>query len=273
MQQSSHFNDNTFLNVISPELSNKKKEKGDINKLNILYENLKTEITNLQKKVVLQLCEKIESRNKFDEKKKNITIITDFQIGLSNKKIQTEINTIIQDTNYYIYQALIDIITTQNQKIRELITSKQAQGFQNTQVYICNSIISTIVNKLFLKPITNILEGISNNIISVGEYDTGAFNISLLENIPNPIKLPNVTTNQITKIQTNESTKYNYFITVGKMFNPTIGAMAFGNNQEELKSNAENIYNKKFDKKIALPSSILFINFGEIGKMHELYNP
>ena len=179
MQQPSTVNDNTFLNDIDNIKQNIKS----------LYDNLKTKIENLQKNVEV-FCKENQPRDYFNNtNKQNFEELTT-KISIESKlSIQDVIDTIIRDTNYYIYQDIINEITTQNTTIGTLITLFPKTEKKNTNVYTCNSIILIKVNRIILEPITNYLK----NIISIGEYDEDAFKVSLLKNIPNPIELPNNT--------------------------------------------------------------------------------
>ena len=104
-------------------------------------------------------------------------------------------------------------------------------------------------------------------IVSIGEYGTGEFNVSLYEHVENFNNL--AFEKETTTIKTVQPAKnQEWFITVGQMFKPTVGAMAFADNKKVLIDNANNIYQKDIDNTIQLPKNILFIGFGEISKMN-----
>ena len=174
------------------------------------------------------------------------------------------INSIIEDNKYHVTKTLIDIINKNKNSIFQSILLKKNNTSKKTE---CNVIINKNIITNFIMPFKEYIKSINEYIISIGVYESNKFNIDVFENADSTTSLSTET--KKTTIETINDPKYKYFITVGKMFKPTIGAMAFGNNPEELKKHAEAIYNKMFDTNITLPDTILFIGFGEIGEMHE----
>ena len=195
------------------------------------------------------------------------------------------------------------LINNLRNKIKEIQTKidaleKKIAGLQNpyqvgenyeqkiieSKIEFLNSIIKT-----FNKKIINIH---GNYLISIGEYnqETKVFDISIFADMQDfnelkpsiymkdlPVKKKRRNAKQPFierykgKIQTSKPA-YKYFITIGRMLYPTVGAMATSTELGILISNSSNIYKKHFkhlknEKPIVLPKVINYIGYSEITKM------
>jgi hypothetical protein len=210
---------------------------------------------------IKELKQKYCSKDTFTDKLE--TIVKKISV-LYKTTIIRLINSIIKNNKYHVTKTLIDIINEKKESIIQSILLKKNNTSTNTD---CNVIINKNIITNFIMPFNKYIKSINEYIISIGVYESNKFNIDVFENADITTSLSTET--KKTTIETINDPKYNFFITVGKMFKPTIGAMAFGNKPEELKKHAEAIYNKMFDTNIKLPDTILFIGFGEIGEMDE----
>jgi hypothetical protein len=168
-------------------------------------------------------------------------------------------------------QTKIDVLET---KIAGLQKPYQVEVNYEQKIIESKIDFLNFIIKTFTKKIKDIH---GNYLISIGEYnqETNEFVISIYADMKYLKDLhENKTRRRVKrsyegKIQTSKPA-YNYFITIGRMLYPTVGAMATANKLGILISNSSNIYEKHFNNKekpIGLPQEINYIGYNEITKM------
>ena len=183
------------------------------------------------------------------------TVFQQKEIVNENRKYITELIALLNKTKN-------DLLRKQNSLKNSSEKSSETNECKPYQIELIDNAIQILIE---------VIDEI-HFIVSIGEYGTGAFNVSLYKHVENFNNL--AVKKETTTIKTVQPAKnQEWFITVGQMDKPTVGAMAFADNKQDLINNANNIYQKDIDKTIQLPKNILFIGFGEIGKMNNNYSP